>query len=534
MSIFNGSGTSDLVEAWSGSNKLQEIWVGDQKVWPSGPLSEASLYLDFESPANFLKNKGTSQDIVPNVTASGAMYFERDRAVLGTDGFFTAGNQSTWSAGYTFTAWVRGLAPNSGWRTLMHRAKPGPPPYENETYFAFNTTGSNIVLFAGLKYGSNQQEGYPSSAVMQAESDWTHVGVRWERASSTTFICSLFVNGQKVSQTSLGGFSSSSNFQPHENELRIGGDISGDVDDIALWVRPLTDEEVLQVFQSGRSAAPQITTYKLNETKLSIPFSQQIEANFPVTSWSATGLPAGLTLNTSTGVLSGTPTTLSSGTATITASGGGITDQVSYSWSVVSPFNSFNVPFNSNADIDNFFPIRGFDGRTASNSPRRAGWTFNGMLVAGDNNVNTYWQILHGTEMPAELAEWNVLMGDVMNTVARPTEIILSSDANLQNQLLLQIGSGNLNLVSRTTGGITSLRTQSRTIGTHSNIQVTRSGTYYTVYHNGAFVYGYSGTDSNAAAWFRTPGRAYTGITMYSTSGQWSSRVSNFSVQERG
>lgn len=203
-------------------------------------------------------------------------------------------------------------------------------------------------------------------------------------------------------------------------------------------------------------------------------------------------------------------------------------------WPVLPEFLSIYVPFNSNSDIDVYFPIRGFDARTSSSSPRNPAFTYNGMLVAGDNNVGTYWQALHDKEADAETetAFWNITVGDARNTVSRPTEIILSSTADFTYQLLLQIGSGNLNLVYRTTGSTTNLRTLSRTIGNGASVSVQRSGLSYTVYHNNVVVYTYTGTASNAAAWFRTPGRAYTGLTMYSTSGQWSTRVADFSISE--
>ena len=48
-----------------------------------------------------------------------------------------------------------------------------------------------------------------------------------------------------------------------------------------------------------------------------------------VTSWSATGLPAGLSLNTTTGAVTGTPTTKGSFTASFTATGGDVTSAAS-------------------------------------------------------------------------------------------------------------------------------------------------------------------------------------------------------------
>jgi hypothetical protein len=61
-------------------------------------------------------------------------------------------------------------------------------------------------------------------------------------------------------------------------------------------------------------------------TAFSKTFSLTDSTNRPVTSWSATGLPAGLSINASTGAITGTPQDGGSYTTTLTATGPGGTD----------------------------------------------------------------------------------------------------------------------------------------------------------------------------------------------------------------
>ncbi|MBA2479822.1 MAG: putative Ig domain-containing protein, partial [Planctomycetes bacterium] len=68
--------------------------------------------------------------------------------------------------------------------------------------------------------------------------------------------------------------------------------------------------------------APVINSPGTASGTVGLPFSYTISATNSPTSFAATGLPPGLSLNTSTGVISGTPTAVGSSTVTLTATNG--------------------------------------------------------------------------------------------------------------------------------------------------------------------------------------------------------------------
>jgi hypothetical protein len=71
------------------------------------------------------------------------------------------------------------------------------------------------------------------------------------------------------------------------------------------------------------ASTPTITSPLNASGQVGTPFSYQITADNSPTSFSATSLPAGLTVNTSTGVISGTPTTAATSSVAISATNAG-------------------------------------------------------------------------------------------------------------------------------------------------------------------------------------------------------------------
>lgn len=118
----------------------------------------------------------------------------------------------------------------------------------------------------------------------------------------------------------------------------------------------------------GPVSPPTINTSSFNSMIVSAAFSQIMAASGvgPFT-WSATGLPAGLTMSSS-GVLSGVPTSAGSGSATITASNSGGSTNKNISWTVSA---SATAPVIASSPT----PSNGQTGSSYTFSPGRTGST---------------------------------------------------------------------------------------------------------------------------------------------------------------
>jgi len=96
-------------------------------------------------------------------------------------------------------------------------------------------------------------------------------------------------------------------------------------------------------------AAPAITSVLTATATVSVAFTYQITASNTPTSFSATGLPAGLSINTATGLITGTPTTVATTNITIGATNAGGTGNATLVLTVVASsiiydFTSASLP----------------------------------------------------------------------------------------------------------------------------------------------------------------------------------------------
>lgn len=336
MSIFQGSGSSDPSQIWFGNNAVREVWVGSNRLWPVGPQSDANFWFDFNDTSALLKNRGTSRFVMGT---RGSLYPDHDHAWFVTDGRINFNPPNGWADGYSVSMWTREILANSGWKTILHRA-PSTGTLTNEAYVVFNTSSSSTTIASGMKFGSTHRE-FSSNYSVPIATDWFHTVVVWRRTSSTAYTCTFYINGVQRGSFSATGYASNTQFsgdQIYVGGNRSFGEWSGRLDDFVLWSRPISAAEVTEVYNQGRSWIPQILSYGPFDFVVNESGGVFLAADFTPTSWSATGLPQGITLGNN-GYLSGTVTATGSGTMVVTATDGTNTATKSFSWTATEVSN---------------------------------------------------------------------------------------------------------------------------------------------------------------------------------------------------
>src|SRR5436309_13183869 len=82
---------------------------------------------------------------------------------------------------------------------------------------------------------------------------------------------------------------------------------------------------------------PKITSPNSDSATVGVPYSYQITSDQSITTWGAAPLPAGLSVNTNTGVISGTPTTAGTYSITLSATNGNGTGTATLTLTIRNP-----------------------------------------------------------------------------------------------------------------------------------------------------------------------------------------------------
>jgi len=224
-----------------------------------------------------------------------------------------------------------GTASTTGAATYAEMAVNGPsttPPSSAPTFATSNYGGGSphwLIQFAD----GDSLEGFPSQAGL-GTSNWTVVPASTGTCSTLThtpaddtytnvlaFIVNSGCAGNVTAAEIIATTGQASGTSDTITNVSYNGETLGANTDVVTVANPGTQTS---------TAGTAITTLQLSAVS---------SLGDSITSYSATGLPAGLTLNTTTGAITGTPTTAGTLSVTVTATdSGGVQGSAAFSWTV--------------------------------------------------------------------------------------------------------------------------------------------------------------------------------------------------------
>lgn len=169
--------------------------------------------------------------------------------------------------------------------------------------------------------------------------------------------------------------------------------------------------------------APAITSSLTASGSVNNSFSYTITASNTPTSYNATGLPAGLSINTTTGVISGTPTAIATTSVTISATNAGGTGTAT----LVITISSTPVPVITSSLVASGIVTAPFTYTiTATNTPT----SYNATGLPAGLSINTTTGVISGTPTAAATSNVTISATNSGGTVSATLVITTSTYAN--------------------------------------------------------------------------------------------------------
>jgi hypothetical protein len=193
--------------------------------------------------------------------------------------------------------------------------------------------------------------GYNQVVFARPTAGWHHYAFVFNKAAAAANEVTPYVDGVAVPYTKTTSSENTNNFAADTLFFMSRGGSglfgSGSLDDVRLYKRALGAAEIqtLATVQTNAPVAPVITTSSLPGGTVSTPYSATITASATGATWSVIGgsLPAGLSLNSSTGVISGTPASAGTFAFTVQASVSGSAASAQLSIAIVNAASSAGV-----------------------------------------------------------------------------------------------------------------------------------------------------------------------------------------------